>query len=159
MTADPTAIPMSDMRKLLRIDPANVHLNYAGQVFREIFVRLPSGVIADDLKEPQIWVKVQDGNKALKKFDRVVIVAFDETWLAEAYVENADREKVILARPRVITLSERNDKLLNDGTYRVNWTGAGYNVLRNRDDAVVTTTFLNTVLAERALVGMYPKRA
>ena len=154
-----TAEPMSDMRKLLRINPANVHVNYQGFVFREIFVRLPSGMIADDLKEYQIWGKVQDGGKALRKFDRVVIVSFDETWIAEAYVESADGAKVILARPRIITLSERDERLLNDGTYRVNWTGSGYNVVRNRDDAVVTTTFPNTVLAERALAGMYPKRA
>lgn len=151
--------PPAEMRKLLRVDPTNVDTNYDGFKFREVLARLPSGMIADDLKEPSIWNKVQQSGKALRKFDRLVIISFDETWMAEAYVENADKEKALLARPRLITLSERTEKLFNDGTYRVEWTGAGYRVVRIRDGAAVTEAFANAPLAERALANMYPRRA
>jgi hypothetical protein len=156
---DTAAISASDMRKLLRVDPAGVNTNYDGYKFREVMVRLPSGMIADDLKEPEIWNKVQQSVKALRKFDRLVIVSFDETWMAEAYVENADSEKALLARPRLITLSERTEKLFSDGVYRIEWTGFGYRVMRIRDGAAMTEAFANVPLAERALANMYPRRA
>ncbi|TAV04041.1 hypothetical protein ELI39_01450 [Rhizobium ruizarguesonis] len=156
---DTAAISASDMRKRLRVDPAVVTVNFQGFAFREMFARLPSGMIADDLKEPEIWKNVQQGNKALRKFDRIVLVSFDETWMAEAYVESATGEQALLARPKIITLNERSEKLFNDGTYRVEWTGSGYRVARLRDGAAMTESFANAPLAERALAGLYPRRA
>ncbi|MBX5148061.1 hypothetical protein [Rhizobium lentis] len=153
------AILSSDQRKRLRVDPFNVTVNYQGFAFREIFARLPAGVIADDLKEPDLWKNVQQGNKALRKFDRVVIVSFDESWLAESYVENATGEMAVLAKPRIVNFSERMEKLFSDGTYSVRWTGAGYDVVRLRDEAKMTDVFANAALAERALANLYPRRA
>jgi hypothetical protein len=156
---DTAAISGSDLRKRLRVDPNAVTVNYQGFAFREIFARLPSGIIADDLKEPELWKNVQQGNKALRKFDRVIVVSFDETWLAECYVENATGEMAVLAKPRIVSFSERTEKLFNDGTYRVEWTGTGYRVARLRDGASMTEVFANAPLAERALASLYPKRA
>ncbi|TBB05131.1 hypothetical protein ELH55_01465 [Rhizobium ruizarguesonis] len=156
---DTAAISSSDLRKRLRVDPNAVTVNYQGFTFREIFARLPSGIIADDLKEPEIWKNVQLSNKALRKFDRVIIVSFDETWLAEAYVENATGEMALLAKPRIVSFSERTEKLFSDGTYSVRWNGTGYDVIRLRDEAKMTDTFANAALAERALANLYPRRA
>jgi hypothetical protein len=156
---DTAAISGSDLRKRLRVDPNTVTINYQGFAFREMFARLPSGMIADDLKEPAIWATLQKGPRALRKFDRLIVVSFDETWMAEAYVESATGEQALLARPKIIALSERSENLFNDGTYRVEWTGYGYRVVRLRDGASMTEAFANAPLAERALAGLYPKRA
>src|SRR5215207_10172076 len=82
------------------IDPANCVIQYAGQAFKEVFVRLPKELIADDLKIPELWRKLQaKPGKALRKFDRVIAVSFDESWLAEAVVADARGEIVVLAKP------------------------------------------------------------
>ncbi|MGO7353334.1 hypothetical protein ACCS66_01175 [Rhizobium ruizarguesonis] len=156
---DTAAISSSDLRKRLRVDPNNVTVNYQGFALREIFARLPSGIIADDLKEPEIWKSVQLSNKALRKFDRVIIISFDESWLAEAYVENANGEMAVLAKPRIVSFSERMEKLFSDGTYSVRWAGNGYDVIRLRDEAKMTDIFPNAAIAERALANLYPRRA
>lgn len=156
--SDATTPPV-EMRKKLRINPVHAVVNYGGQTFKEVFIRLPAGMISDDLKEPEIFATIQDSPKALRKFDRVVLVSSDETWMAEAYVESADSGKVLLARPRIITLSERSEKLFSDGTYAVRWSGVGYDVVRLRDNAVVSGGHPNPPLAERALSQMYAKRA
>ncbi|WP_168879991.1 hypothetical protein [Rhizobium sp. P28RR-XV] len=153
-------IASPEMRKLLRINPANVKMNYDGFIFRELFVRLPTGLIADDLKEPEIWEKVQKSSSvAVRKLDRLIMMSFDETWMAEAYVEQAGHMGVTLAKPRLTTLSQRTEKLFSDENYRVVWTGVGYRVERIRDGVAVSQAFANATLAERALTNMYPRRA
>jgi hypothetical protein len=48
-----------------------------------------------------VWKKVQAKPvKALRKFDQIIAVAFDETWMAEAVVADARNETVVLAKPR-----------------------------------------------------------
>ncbi|MBB3288754.1 MULTISPECIES: hypothetical protein [unclassified Rhizobium] len=141
------------------VDPSKVIINSAGQVFREIFIRLPKEAIADDLKEPDLWQAVQRGPKALKKFDRLVIVAWDESWVAEAIVSHADGNIAVVAKPRITQFPERVEKLFSDGTYAIRWNGAGYDVVRLRDGAVVSGGHHNAALAERALANMYPRRA
>lgn len=159
MTDHASAIASMEMRKNMRIDPNKVKINNNGFVYRDMFVRLPAECIADDLKRPELWQRVQTGTQALRKFDRVMIVAYDETWVAEAFVENATLDGVWLAKPRITQFSERADRLFGDGTYQVVWGGAGYHVERIRDGAKVTETYANAPLAERALAGLYPRRA
>lgn len=147
-----------EMRKLTPVEPANVRVNYAGFAFRELFVRLSRGVIADDLKEPGLWSRVQLSNSvALRKFDRVLVVSYDESWIAEAYVEGATATGASLAKPRIIMMRERTEQLFGDGTYQVEFNGRGYHAVRLRDGQSMTPTVANAALAERDLANLYPR--
>ncbi|TGR22403.1 MULTISPECIES: hypothetical protein [unclassified Mesorhizobium] len=141
------------------IDPARVELQHSGQVWREYLVRVPSDFVADDLKEPGVWRKLQNGSRnALRKFDRVTVVAYDETWLAEAIVASADAKGAVLAKPRITTMPARFDKLFEDDKYRVAWNGFGYVVERKSDGHVMTQATANAELATRLLTQLYPAR-
>ncbi|MDE4620638.1 hypothetical protein LOF18_24995 [Sinorhizobium meliloti] len=159
MTKSAMIEPITGLRQTPKVDPALVAVNSDGFKFRDIFVRLPHGTIADDLKEPEMWKHIQNGPRALRKFDRLMLVAYDESWIAEAIVAHADLSTVILAKPRITAFPDRVEKLFGDGTYQVKWSGSGYVVVRLRDEAVMTNEFPNAALAERALVAMYPRRA
>jgi len=123
-------------------------------------VRLPLNVVANDLNaNPDLWQRVQaNSSKALRKFDKLLLIAYDETWAAEALVAEANAYRVTLAKPAIYTLPERNERLLNDGTYRIVWAGAGYDVIRNSDNAAVSRGHANVPLAERALAQQHPRR-
>jgi hypothetical protein len=152
--------PHEEMRKLTPVSPADVRVNYAGFVFRELFIRLPRGVIADDLKEPSLWSRVQgSNNSALRKFDRVFLVSFDESWIAESVVDGATDTGASLAKPRITLLKQRTEQLFGDGTYQVEFNGRGYHVVRLRDGQSMSDTLANAALAERALTSLYPRRA
>jgi hypothetical protein len=58
-------------------------VNSSGFVWRDMFVRLPKDFTADMINSnPKAWSKLQARGKALKKFDRVVPIAWDESWMA-----------------------------------------------------------------------------
>ncbi|RWB77485.1 MAG: hypothetical protein EOQ50_05355 [Mesorhizobium sp.] len=160
-----TELNANDLKPAARlapvIDPARVELQHSGQVWREYLVRCPADMVSDDLKEPSIWKKLQasGSRNALKKFDRLLIVAFDESWVAEAIVASADNKGAVLARPRITTMPERYDKLFNDGTYRIEWNGYGFVSVRIADGHVMTQPVSSAALAERLLVALYPTRA
>ncbi|MER9330217.1 hypothetical protein [Mesorhizobium sp. M0488] len=155
---DPKMLKSVD-RQAPEIDPARVQVQAAGQVWREYFVRAPASFVADDLKSPSAWRKVQVGSRnGLKKFDRVFIVAFDESWVAEAIVASADTKGVVLAKPRVTTLPDRYDNLFQDDNYRVAWNGHGYIVERKSDGHPMTQPTANADLAARLLTQLYPAR-
>ncbi|WP_442577907.1 hypothetical protein ACSBOB_20385 [Mesorhizobium sp. ASY16-5R] len=143
----------------LAIDPARVTLDHGGFARRHYFVRLPEGAIADDLKEPGLWRKVQRGGNALARHDAVYLVAFDETWVAEAIVAEADAKQAVLAKPRITQFPERFDKFFEDDMYRVKWVGNGYRVQRKHDGHLMTAVTANATLAERDLVNLYGRRA
>ncbi|RVD30527.1 hypothetical protein [Mesorhizobium sp. M4B.F.Ca.ET.017.02.2.1] len=142
------------------IDPARVTLHANGQVWREYMIRCPADMVSDDLKEPGIWRKLQasGSRNSLKKFDRLFIVAFDESWVAEAIVASADNRAAVLAKPRLTTFPERYDKLFNDGTYRIEWNGFGFVSVRIADGHVMTQAVPSAALAERLLAQLYPAR-
>jgi hypothetical protein len=154
-----TEIP-STPRQTPEIDPARVTLQATGFIWREYMVRCPADMVSDDLKEPGIWRKLQisGSRNALKKFDRLLIVAFDETWVAEALVASADSKGAVLAKPKITGMPERYDRLFNDGTYRVEWNGFGFVVVRIADGHVMTSATANAALAERLLAQLYPAR-
>ncbi|TIO26938.1 hypothetical protein [Mesorhizobium sp.] len=154
-----TLIPESADRKLPEIDPARVTLQQSGQIWREYMARVPADFVADDLKSPSAWRKVQASRNALKKFDRVFVVAFDESWFAEAIVASADSKGAVLAKPRVTTMPARYDALFQDDLYRVAWNGFGYVVERKSDGHAMTQATANPELATRLLVQLYPARA
>jgi hypothetical protein len=121
---------------------------------------VPDGFVADDLKDPAAWRRLQTGSRnSLKKFDRVFVVAFDESWVAEAIVASADAKGAVLAKPRVTTMPARYDNLFSDENYRVVWNGYGYVTERKTDGHIMTQPTANPELATRLLVGLYPQRA
>jgi hypothetical protein len=144
---------------VLAIDPRSVSLNADGFAFRSFMARLPEGAIADDLKEPAIWRKVQRGSYPLRKHDHVYVVAYDESWVAEAIVVDADTKQAVLAKPRITQFPPRFDKLFETDEYRVAWVGNGYRVQRKSDGQFVTQAVHSAALAERDLNNMYPRRA
>jgi hypothetical protein len=159
-----TELNAADLKPAARlvpvIDPARVTLHANGHVWREYMVRCPADMVSDDLKEPSIWRKLQGSGSrnALKKYDKLLIVAFDESWAAEALVATADSKGAVLAKPKIISMPERYDKLLNDGTYRIEWNGYGYVSVRISDGHVMTQPVPNVALAERLLAQLYPAR-
>jgi len=54
---------------------------------------------------------LQASRDALCKFDRVIVVAWDESWIAETIVAHADRAKVVLTKPRLLSLPDRYEAL------------------------------------------------
>lgn len=156
-----TEIPAAP-RQAPEIDPARVTLQYTGFAWREYMVIVPAGFVAADLNEaPEAWKKVQNGSRnALRKFDKLMIVAHDESWFAEAVVAHADHKSVILAKPRITSLPARFDKLFETEEYRVKFLGSGsYAVERKRDGAIVTQPVASPELAARDLDRLYPRKA
>lgn len=141
------------------IEPRNVTLNATGFAWSSYMARLPEGMIADDLKEPSVWRKIQRGAHPLRKHDRVYVIAYDESWIAECIVADADTKQAVLAKPRVTTFPARFDKLLETEEYRIAWVGNGFRVQRKSDGAFVTQVAANAPLAERDLAALYPRRA
>ena len=140
------------------IDPAAAILDGAGHAYRSWFVRLPQGAIADDLKEPGLFRKLQQGGKALKKHDRLYLVDFDERWSADALVGEANAEGVTLCGTRIFQFPARTRPLFSDANFRIEWDGAGYAVIRRRDGASVGTTQGSEELAIRELQNQYGRK-
>jgi len=121
-------------------------------------VRLPEGAIADDLKEPSLWARVQSNrNVALRKHDHLYIVAFDESWAADAIVVQANGNAAVISKPRLVAFSDRVKSLYSDGTYAVAWYGNGFAVKRLSDGTRMTQIVVNEALAERDLGRLYPR--
>lgn len=155
-----TALAIDELESLERtapvIDPARQTLQSTGFAWSEYMVRAPRGMIADDLKQPQIWRKVQSGPRGLRKFDRLFVVSFDEDWTAEAIVANADSQGVTLSKPRLTTMPSRYDRLFEDENFKVEWQGFGYVVVRKSDSREMTQPVATPELATRLLAQQYP---
>ena len=132
-------LPPIDTLELPKIKPLTVKWQSEGFAFRTLFIRLPESVTLQHLNdEPKIWRAVQgDVNFALMKYDRIIAVAFDESWLAEAIVNIAERDSVILAGIRKISTPQRSVPLYSDETYEVIWAGSGYGVRRISDQVMM----------------------
>jgi hypothetical protein len=153
---DTPAIPPD--RKLPVIDPGFVVLNADSFAYRQFMVRLPEAAIADDLKEPALWARVHaNRNVALRKHDHLYIVAFDESWAADAVVIQANADVAVISKPRIIRFAERLKPLYSDGTFAVAWYGNGFAVKRLADGTRMTQIVANEALAERDLSRLYPR--
>lgn len=137
-----------------------VQRNKAGAVWCQWSVRFPEGGIADDLKEPGIWKRIQDNpNTALKRFDEVRILAHDASWMAHAVVAHATGNAVILAKPVITKLPEQQENLYQDERFYVKFVGNGYGVFRKTDDLkMVSDAWPSAALAETALRNLYPTK-
>ena len=139
----------------------DVQVNDAGFAFRNLMVRLPDGMVADDLRNPKIWRKIQIGDMShrLLKHDHLFILSFDETWFANAIVSYADQISAALVILKVGSFREIDKVLFSDGTYRVVWTGAGFGVQRVSDGVMTSNQAHSTeALAVAALRLLYPKK-
>ena len=147
MTKSPsTAKADSDEREVPAIKPQAFTWQSQGFAWREAFVRLPEGIVAQDLQDsPTVWRKVQDnGNTALKKFDRVMCVANDETFVVNAMVAEADRSKATLADFKITKLPG-NEATFENAEYSIKWGGPGFAVYRKRDGVQAIPTFFETI--------------
>lgn len=72
-----------------------------GYHWREALVRLPAGIIFQDLLDAAsgIWKSIQaTPQTTLRRFDRVTCIACDETWaVMDVMVVYADNTRVVLA--------------------------------------------------------------
>lgn len=137
----------------------NVVLNVDGFVYRHLLVRLPADFVADDLKEPGVWRKVQGSRNALRKHDHLYLVAYDESWAADAVVASGTAASAVLCKPKLTNFPERYDRLFEDENYRVAWMGTGYIVERKKDGHRMTAPVPSAAHAERDLRNIYPKAA
>ena len=120
------------------IEPRNVCID-AGLHFRHALVRLPKNMIGDDLRDPKIWRRVQAVRQsALIKFDRLLLVAFDESWACEAIVKHATNTEAALVIHRIFGFRDADESLFSDGTFEVCWDGCHYQVRRIADRVQVS---------------------
>src|SRR5205823_50823 len=104
-----TAIAMADTeapavsREIPKIDPGQVRLDVSGHHHQRYAVTLPAGMIADDLKEPGAWIKVQATARcALRVYDVLFLVAHDGSWVADAIVAHASLAGATLTGIRIV---------------------------------------------------------
>lgn len=77
-------------------------MDFSGQLSRRVQVIAPEAMAADDLSNSEIWRLVQGSPLArLQRLDRLLIVAHDEVWAAEALVASANEHGAELAGVRV----------------------------------------------------------
>lgn len=132
-----------------------------GFVWREAFVRLPNGMTLQDLNDsPAIWENIQaNAATALRQFDRIRAVAYDQAWIVDATVSFADRKQVLFAGIRKTDMPKRSVALFENEDYRVDWAGSGYAVIRKSDGVVMgSQTYSVPDQARAALLQLYPSR-
>jgi len=153
-------LPPIDLLDLPKIKPLTCKWQSEGFAYRELFVRLPEAITLQMMNdEPRIWRLVQaDIHTALMKFDRVVAIAFDESWMVDAIVNVAENDSVMLAGIRKISMPQRSVAMFEDETYRVKWAGSGYGVYRLSDDVMMLQeTYQTPEACKIALLGLYPR--
>lgn len=144
------------MSHLRNIDPDNVKLDFGGQCTSRWFVRLPEWAVADDMKDPAIWSRVQGSRVPLRVHDELYIVGFGAAFAVEARVIQATSQAAVLALQKIISFPERLTPLFADESYRVVWTVEGFAVERKADGARIGGTFGSEQLAIRQVASQYP---
>jgi len=142
----------------VRIDPNMVQYDHDGMVTRHVVIRLPVGVIADHLNSNRdLFNRVQTTrSKALRKFDRLLLISYEEDWCADVMVAEASPTGITLAKPIITTLPARRENLFQDDTYRVAWGGIGYFVHRKSDNFTMSGPHATPQIAQAELARLYP---
>jgi hypothetical protein len=123
-------------------------------------IRLPLDASATDLNEvPGLFKSVQASTKALRRFDQVRILPYDESWMIEAVVSGATGTGVTLAGIRKTDLPPRRERLAEDDLYRVEWAGRGYVLVRKSDRLRVSNMVATAQECERILSSKYSRVA
>lgn len=141
-------------------DQTGAYWQSQGQAWREAFIVLPVGMVAQDLTDyPQeAWTLIQSNrNTALRRFDKVTCLAADGTWLLEARVGFADPSRVQLTKPIVIQLPDPKDAgCYSDDTFAVEPFPGGYVVMNVRNGARVgNMVYSNSAQAKAAVLSQY----
>jgi len=122
-------------------------------------IRLPLDAVFADLNEAvDMWGLLQASTKALRRFDRVVCLPYDETWMVEAVVAGATGTGVTLAGFRKTDLPPRRERLAEDDTYRVEWAGRGYVLVRKHDRLRVSAVVTTARECERIMSSKYARQ-
>lgn len=134
-----------------------------GQAWREAFIVLPPGLVAQDLTDHPVEVfklLQQSRQHALRRLDKVFALSADGTWAVEARVGFADMSRVVLVKPSVIQLPDPRDAgLYRDETYAVEPFPGGYVVMNARNGARVgNMVHANPAAAKAAALSMYPAK-
>ncbi len=141
------------------VKPTSVTVDMAGQLTRHIVVRMPQRAVADDVRNPKIWRAVQAvPQSALVKLDRLLVLAYDESWAVEAVVKHASGTEVILAIGKIFTFDGVSEGLFRDELYEVAWNGSSYDVRRRVDKVVVAGGHASEGLAIDGLKRQYPRK-
>ncbi len=145
---------------LPEVDARSVTVNADGFAWREVLVRLPAGMTADDLRSPKVWRKVQGNPQfALRRLDHLFVLSHDESWMVRAVVTYADSTEAMLAIEKVSTFREIGKALYSDGTYRVAWTGGSFVIERVSDGVQVDGSGYTTeAAAVAAIARQYPTK-
>lgn len=142
----------------LTIDPGRVLLDLDGIRTRRWFVQLPPGVVADRLKEPGIWARVQQSRqKTLHVHDHVYIAG--DGFSVDAVVTASSPDSVVLAMSKIVSHPERTTRLFADDNYRVEWDGDGYHVARKSDGRRISLPLGSEALAVLHIQRQYPAPA
>jgi hypothetical protein len=162
-TVSPSANWPKD-RKPPVIDPTFVQRQSEGFVWSEFQVRLPEGATVADLNEnPDLFRLVQNSSVRLRRFDKLRIFDFDETWMVETIVVEATDRGVTLPATasglRKLDLPPRNLALPEDDLYRVTWVGNGFRVTRKRDGQRMGDVHATIHAAARHMETLRPRAA
>ena len=158
-TLERAAVSVAD-EKPHEIEPSGVMVNDAGQVWRNVMVRCPKEMIADDLRSPKVWKRVQGSRMAaLIKLDHLFVLGFDESWSVRATVTHATSTEAHLAIEKVSSFREQGQSLWSDGTLGVYWDGSSYGVRRVADGVrILSEGFLTEAQAADAARRSYPTK-
>jgi hypothetical protein len=144
-----------DAREAPIIKSAALNWQSQGHSYREAFVRLPDGLLLQDLQDvPSVWKNVQQvPSKALQRFDRVTAVAFDESWMIkDVVVVDANVDRVTLAiRPNDrISLPTKTGGEWQDERHSIRWAGSGFGVFRKSDGVPVLQAHFGSIEAAKS---------
>lgn len=154
----PTYSEPATVTRLVSIPQASVSEEHGGHLRRHFVVRLPRDTVLDDIRDRRVWRLVQAGRKAFRLFDSLFIIAFDESWICEALVIEADGTGATIHPSRVVSCPEKPALMMTEH-YAVTWEGDGYAVRRKADNVRMTEPVANQELAIRDLKNLYSKPA
>ena len=157
-----TAAAPPPLSALKDLDFSQLTQNYAGFRFNEYILRLTPGMTINSLIErPDLWRRIQATRTPVQKLDRIIVVDASEETLAESYVSEATHSTVVLAKPRIVTLTARSTaNLLRTNTHHIDWIGelGSYAVFRSADGQRVSQPTRDLAIAERDLRNIGPQR-
>jgi hypothetical protein len=157
-TTNTTAKPREAAEIVKEINPRDVKLSSEGFCWRELLIRMPKGMTADDLRDPKIWRKAQTSPQtSLRKLDHLLILDFDEKQIIRAVCTHATSTEAHLAIERVGTFREQGSSFYQDGVLEVFWDGSAYGVRRMADQVrVIAEGYTTESAAIAALHRFYP---
>jgi len=142
-----------------------VNKHSAGSCWRQWRVRLPAGIVMQDLNDhPDMWRGVQtDRNTAMSRDDRVTLFAEDRSWAVDCVVMDADPGKVVLSKP-IVLWSGRDAGMgiaWQDEKYEIEFNAGGFAVygkaVGNRPRHLIRDGYTSLTPAKAMVAKQYPR--